>query len=233
MLFLDLVYPTSCPLCGKRLVFEEAGGLCPSCLSHIPKNLPPFCPTCGRNFIGTEAAIQCGACEGRAFLFERLWFLYPYEGRVREVLHILKYRGRKPLANALANPLIAFAREHLKTFHFDWILPVPLFRRKKRERQFNQSELLAKALARSLTIPFSNENLIRNRATLPQAGLPKEERFENVQGAFHVRYSSLYAQKSLLLIDDIVTTGATLTACAEALRKAGAARISVLALARG
>ena len=230
---LDLIYPPHCALCEERLATEERGGVCLRCFSQIPKNSPPFCPSCGRQYAGSKSAPRCGMCEGKHFPFDRLWFVAPYEGALREMLHALKYGGRRPLANSLAQLLLTFAKKEFHPFAFEDVLPVPLERRKERERGFNQSALLAKALAEALTIPFSSGNLIRVRATVPQASLPREKRFENVRGAFRVRNPSLYAGKSLLLVDDIVTTGATLSACGEALRTAGAKEISIVALARG
>jgi len=230
---LDLIYPPHCALCEKRLAMDERGGLCLRCLSQIPKNIPPFCPSCGRHYAGVKSAPRCGMCEGKHFPFDHLWFVAPYEGALRETLHKLKYEGRKPIANSLAQLLITFLKDELHPFVFEEVLPVPLERQKERERQFNQSALLAKALAEALHIPFSSGNLIRVRATLPQSSLPREKRVENVRDAFRVRNPSLYAGKNLLLIDDIVTTGATLSACAEVLRVAGAREISIVALAGG
>ena len=228
---LDLIYPLRCAHCGERLTKEE-GGLCACCLSQIPKNIPPFCPTCGRQ-TALPANVQCSACEGKIFPFDRLWFVAPYEGIVRDSLHRLKYEGKKPLAQSLEQLLIAFAKQYLYSLHFDAVLPVPLSREKERERAFNQSALFAKALAKAFSISYSSGNLIRVRPTLSQVTLSKPERLKNVRGAFRVKHSSAYAGKDLLLIDDIVTTGATVSSASKSLREAGAKTVSVLTLARG
>ena len=229
---LDLIYPLSCAHCRARLAPEE-GGLCAVCFSQIPKNLPPFCPTCGRQKGTLAEGSRCGACEGQSFSFDRLWFVAPYEGILRESLHRLKYEGKKPLAGSLSKLLIAFAKKYLFSFHFDAVLPVPLAPPKERERSFNQSALFAKALATALSAPYISGNLIRVRATLPQVSLPKSRRLENVDNAFRVKNPSLYTGKNLLLIDDVVTTGATVSSASKALRARGAKTISVLTLARG
>lgn len=229
---LDLIYPSHCIHCEKRLSAEEKGGLCPACLSQIPKNLPPFCPTCGRSYRGSQGAPRCGACEGKVFPYDRLWFVAPYEGLLREALHILKYKGRKPIADSLAQLLIDFAKETLAPFEYDAILAIPLARDKERGRSFNQSALFVERVSEALAIPSSSGGLIRVRSTRPQAPLTKTERFTNLQEAFRVK-DSRYAGKNLLLIDDIVTTGATVSSASKALRTAGAKTISVLTLARG
>lgn len=229
---LDLIYPLSCAHCGARLAPEE-GGLCAVCFSQIPKNLPPFCLTCGRQKGALAEGSRCCACEGKSFSFDRLWFVAPYEGILRESLHKLKYKGEKPLTGSLSQLLIVFAKKYLFSFHFDAALPVPLAPLKERERSFNQSALFAKALATALSVPYTSGNLLRVRATLPQVSLQKSERLENMEDAFRVKDPSLYVGKNLLLVDDVVTTGATVSSASKVLRERGAKTISVLALARG
>ncbi len=229
---LDLLYPSHCIHCERRLSAEEKEGLCPSCLSQIPKNIPPFCPTCGRSYRGTKGASRCGGCEGKVFPYDRLWFVAPYEGVLREALHTLKYKGRKPIAVSLAQLLIDFAKETLVSFKYDAVLAIPLARNKERERSFNQSALFAERVSEALAVPSSSGGLVRVRETAPQTTLTKTERFANLQEAFRVK-DPRYAGKNLLLIDDIVTTGATVFSASKTLRTSGAKTISVLTLARG
>lgn len=228
---IDLLYPLHCAHCGERLP-AEGGGLCASCLSQIPTHLPPFCATCGRH-PSSSRELQCSACKGKTFPFDRLWFVAPYEGILRDTLHRLKYGGKKPVALSLSLLLIGFAKKYLSSFHFDAILPVPLAPQKERERSFNQSALLAKALAKALSLPYSSGNLLRVRTTRPQVALPRQERLKNVEDAFRVSTPSLYKGKYLLLIDDVVTTGATVCVASKTVRDAGAKSVSVLTLARG
>ncbi|MFH1857620.1 MAG: ComF family protein [Candidatus Omnitrophota bacterium] len=230
---LDLVYPESCALCEKWTAPEEERGLCASCESRILENVPPFCPTCGSPYQKTEAAPCCGSCDGKEFSYDRLWYTAPYEGVLREALHKLKYEGRKPVAGVLAKRLTFFAKQHLQEVRFHAVVPVPLTWQKERERQFNQAALLAKPLAQSFGVALSCGNLLRIRATLPQVELSKPRRFENVRGAFRARHPSYYRGKNLLLVDDVVTTGATVSACAKTLREAGAEHLYVLTLAGG
>jgi len=230
---LDLVYPSQCVLCEERLAVEEAVGICPLCFSQIPHNIPPYCWGCGRSYAEASETSRCGACEGKVFLYDRLWFVVPYEEKIRTVLHQLKYGGKRSLIKPLSSLLIAFSKKELPHQSFDAILPVPLAQQKEKERTFNQSYCLAEALSKALSIPLFENNLIRSRETTPQFHLSRKERFQNVAGAFDLREPSLFSEKHLLIIDDLITTGATLSACAALLREAGAKRISALTLARG
>jgi len=151
-----------------------------------------------------------------------------YEGVLRKLIHLFKYDRIAPLASALAPMLSrALPREAV----FDVIAPMPLHWFRQWRRGFNQSELLAHVLARRTGIPVVRA-LRRKRSTPPQAGLTRAERRLNVAGAFEVRKRETVEGKHVLLIDDVMTTGATASACAAALKRAGARRVSVLTLAR-
>jgi len=149
-----------------------------------------------------------------------------YEGTLRKLIHLFKYSGIRRMAEPLAALLAgALPRDR----RFDLVAPVPLHWRRKWQRGFNQSELLGRAIGRARGIPVRNV-LRRGVATRAQAGLSNAQRRENVAGAFRARRR--VAGLRVLLIDDVMTTGATLGACARALKKAGAKSVSVLALAR-
>ena len=152
-----------------------------------------------------------------------------YEGNLRRLIHLLKYDGMRPLARPLAARLGALLAE---TPPVDLIVPVPLNRWRLWSRGFNQAELLAAELSRLSGVPFAAGVLRRRRATRSQTGLSIEQRRENVRGAFEVRRPQRIAGRSVALLDDVITTGATLAACAEALKQAGATRVVGLALAR-
>jgi len=155
-----------------------------------------------------------------------------YEGSLRSLIHLFKYSGMKPLAR----PLAAYLERAIPLDeHFDAVVPVPLFWRKQWSRGFNQAELLARYVAKHRGIPVWNA-LRRKRATATQAGLANAGRRRNVAGAFVVRQTARtnpkLAGKKILLIDDVMTTGATASACATALKRGGATSISLLTLAR-
>jgi ComF family protein len=146
---------------------------------------------------------------------------------------MFKYNARINLAKPLSQLMINFTNNYLKPGKFDIILPVPLHRNRLRERGFNQSELLAKNLARSTNMPIEPKALRRIKPTIAQAGLSRAKRFANLKAAFRVDKSSAVAGKKLLLIDDVFTTGSTLGECAKALLKAKAESVDALVLARG
>ena len=151
-----------------------------------------------------------------------------YEGTLRKLIHVFKYGGVKPLGSALGSLLnTALPREQ----QFDIIVPMPLHWRKRLERGFNQSELLARFVARRTGIPLVR-GLQRRKRTDPQAGLTRAQRRTNVSGAFEVRRRRDVEGRHVLLIDDVLTTGATASACAGVLKRAGAKRVTVLTLAR-
>jgi len=229
---LDFLYPLHCTLCGVK-VSPERGELCEPCLDAFPQNEPPFCPFCGEGRLSRPDPVVCLSCFGRPFVFDRAWSAILYEGAARDCLHHFKYRERALLSKPLGGLLIQFAGGHLPMESFDALLPVPLSRRREMERGYNQSFLLARGLTEAFHLPLLKKCLIRRRDTPSQITLSKEERFRNVKGAFLVRRTSPLGGKRLLLVDDILTTGATANACAAALKEAGAASVSVLTLARG
>jgi ComF family protein len=167
---------------------------------------------CRRGLAGFDAAISYGE----------------YSGALRQLIHLFKYAKVSTLADEFGTLLSrALPREQ----RFDVLVPMPLHWMRRWHRGFNQSELLARALSRRTGIPVSNA-MRRRRSTPPQAGLTNAERRTNVAGAFAVRSRKAVEGKHVLLIDDVLTTGATASACASVLKRAGAKRVSVLTLAR-
>lgn len=204
---------------------------------------PPRCPLC--DAFAMEQDIPCSACgpslvrlEGDAYLphLPRRWFSrcrspFAHEGRPREALHSLKYGERFDLARFFASEL---AREAAMIEGMEAVVPVPLHPRRLRERGFNQSALIASRLGRTLRVAADLDSLRRVRDIAPQVGLDRHERIENVKGAFavHPRRAGSLSGRGILLIDDVLTTGATANECARALIEAGAKGVSVLTVAR-
>jgi ComF family protein len=175
------------------------------------------------------APVLCGNCRARLPAFDVAWAAYRFEGPLRTAIHRFKYGGERALGEPLG-ALLADAAAGLR-IEADLIVPAPLHATRRRERGYNQSELLARVVARRLGLPLGLA-LARQRPTPPQVGLSAAERRANVAGAFAWRGESL-ADRRVLLIDDVCTTGATLDACARALRPHGPASIAAVTLARG
>lgn len=252
---LDLVFPALCPVCGNELGPRRRDPMCGPCWDAIDRIGPPYCDRCGvpmplreppeslpwaagsggpservsfRAEEGSSPAV-CSTCaaDGPAYDYARSAAVYG--GVTREALHRLKFGGRR----ALARPLADLAVDQCGTSLRDGItavVPVPLARDREWERGFNQAGLLAERIAKRLGVPVRAGWLARERATKPQSDLPAAERLANVRGAF--RAAAAVADRHVLLVDDVLTTGATLAACARALRAAGARCVGAVTVAR-
>jgi ComF family protein len=190
-----------------------------------------FCVTCRtpfRNAFPLDARGMCALCRNGLRGFDAAYCYGAYEGALRDLLHLFKYARVQPLERPLGDLL---ARALPLDERFDAVVPVPLHWRRGWERGFNQSELLARAVSRRCGAPL-RDVLSRRRYTRPQAGLTNTARRENVAAAFRVKGRRRLDGKAVLLIDDVMTTGSTATACARALKRAGAKRVALLTVAR-
>ena len=156
-----------------------------------------------------------------------------YEGVLRTCIHNFKYKHQIYLVKTLGNILTGALKEFTELSGFNIIVPVPLHSKRKRERGFNQSLLLAKEIGKLYGSEISAENLTRNRTAVPQTELSKQERIKNVKGIFSVKDKSKFRGKNILLIDDVLTTGSTVNECSRVLLEAGAVSIFVVTVARG
>ncbi len=226
--------PNACAACGGRLRRGGAGRLCHSCTGTIERVPEPWCLVCGVPFSqpATTGQPQCEDCRsGRSFGQARAYGLF--EGPLRELITRLKYSGDKALAEPLGNLLLDAAQEHLTLQDYEALVPVPLHRDRLQQRGFNQAFLLARPLAASARIPIVNA-LHRPTRSKAQVGLQGEARRGNVRGVFGLqpRNRQRVTRRNVLLIDDVVTTGATADEAARVLRQAGVSRVDVLSVAR-
>jgi ComF family protein len=227
---LALVFPSPCPACQEPLARPSRGPLCLPCWRALPRHREPRC-ACGLP-LGPEARGACGRCRRGLSPVAAGASLGPYEGSLRTVLHELKYRGRRRVAGRLARALLA-SPDAQRVFSPGAVLvPVPLHPRRRRERGFNQSELIASALSRGTGLEAAAGALVRRRDTAPQTGLSAARRRANVRGAFAVRRRARVVGRTVVLVDDVLTTGATVHACARALLDAGAAEVRLVTVAR-
>jgi ComF family protein len=230
--FLSALFPDSCRICDLPLAGLTAAPVCHSCIAALaPARDIPRCPRCARGFATREAvsAGPCGICQRQPPRFDAAAVAGPYDGALRRAIHLLKYDGMTPLARPLGKLLAAAAAPFAG---FDAIIPAPLHWRRRWDRGFNQSDLVAREVSRLTGIPL-DRRLLRTRSTPPQAGLSSAERRLNVQGAFAAADAKTAIRgKKLIVVDDVMTTGATLEACARVLKRAGAAEVAALTLAR-
>jgi ComF family protein len=232
---LDLVFPAVCPVCAARSDDPVHRPFCGPCWAALPIGLAPGCPVCGEPFPGLAGALPCDACRRTppSYAFARA--VAQYRDGMREAIHALKYGGRPVVATPLGRLLAEAAPGALPAPPGDWaegLVPVPLHPARLSERGFNQAELLAAPCAARWRLPVLGRVLVRTRPTRPQTDLDAAARRANVRGAFAVPRPAEVAGRRLLLVDDVLTTGATAGAAARALRAAGAAAVGVLALAR-
>jgi ComF family protein len=234
---VDVILPQHCYHCGQPIASAGRGSFCDSCWSLIRLITPPYCPCCGEPFRSPIASAyspehRCGACRVHPPPFDHARAVGRYEGPLRQAIHQLKYRGRLQLAQ----PLLRLALEHFDAHFpeavFDLIIPVPLHRERLMQREFNQATVLARGLAGYLHAPVLERLLVRVRSTRPQVELSGEERRENVKHAFAVTHAAAFQDKRVLVVDDVLTTGATLGEIARTLKVAGATQVDVFALAR-
>jgi ComF family protein len=177
--------------------------------------------------------VLCGPCGDEPFVFDQARSFGLYEGALREIIGQFKYRGLLPLAKPLGNCLThALDRLELDGGSIDLILPVPLHRTRERQRGFNQAAMLAARIGRLRGLRVAGRDCVRIRNTPPQTGLGRAERRKNVKGAFAVPKPERVRGLNVLLVDDVMTTGATADSCARALNDAGAKGVWVLTLAR-
>ena len=230
----NLVYPARCLSCRSALDSHAAGDLiCATCLGNIKRNTPPFCHYCGRQLEKkTLAKNICRGCLKKNLHFDRAFSPCVYEGVAKELIHEFKYRSKEHLGKPLSTIMLDFIREYRLPVEFiDLVIPVPLAKNRLREREFNQSEILARHIAGELKKPLVTECLKRHRSTRRQTDLQPEKRFLNVSGSFSVTNAGEITGKNVLLIDDVLTTGATSSEAAGSLKNAGARIVFVLTLA--
>ncbi len=232
---LNLFFPDQCIICALPIARRQDCGICDSCWNKaIALQIrPPRCSSCGLPFqsFSDNSEYLCGDCILQMPPFSGARSFGYYTAELSKLIQEFKFHGRRNLVDLLAPLLAGTFFDHWVPEDFDLIVAVPLHQKRKRQRGYNQSELLARSLSRRIAIPCQ-QALMRIRSTLPQVGLTDSQRQENVRNAFRCHNPESISQRRILLIDDVMTTGATVASAAQALIDGGALRISVLTVAR-
>ena len=233
----DFILPPHCVVCEASIAGEPDPWVCASCWASVDFVRPPVCAQCGTPFSAPEDAIgavshRCGRCVTRPPHYERARAVGLYEGALRQVIHTMKYRPVFALVRPLAELMSTWFAVYWGQRIPDALVPVPLHRLRLRRREFDQAQALAGELGRQVGVSVWSDTLIRHVSTRSQIGLGAVERRRNIRGAFWVAPRRPCRGKSLLLIDDVYTTGATALECARVLKRAGAARVDVYTVAR-
>ena len=233
----DIILPRSCPTCGGALPFGGGRAICETCLEALERTLPPWCPVCGKPFrseftLSYSPDHLCAECREWPPGFDGARALGPYDGALRNLVHLIKYHGYTSLAAELGVELSQRARQEfpgaadagdgLITF-------VPIARDRWKERGFDQARLLAQSTAGRLGVAFA-PTLERRAPSAPQTRLTAKRRRKILRGVFSSLNPPASEGKRVILIDDVLTTGSTASACARELKIAGALSVSVLTI---
>lgn len=218
----DFFFPPVCVGCGKIGKF-----ICAKCTQNLPLLLPPLCEKCGKP---ESTGLLCPACWGWNSDIDGIRAPYRFDGVIRDAIYEFKYRNIRAIAGFLASLLASYLMNN--SLPGDVLVSVPLSQQRLRKRGYNQSNILAKELSKLILLPTVNDCLIRTKDNPPQARTASvNERHKNVSGAFTCQDDRL-AGKRVLLLDDVCTTGATLDACASALKKSNVISVWGITLAR-
>jgi ComF family protein len=229
--FFQFFLPPQCPCC-ERFLEEGRKGVCPDCFSEIRWIEPPFCSICGTPFSsGAGESHPCSDCLTKKRYFEMARALGFYVGPLQKMIHRWKYRGKTSLTSSLGEWMATGLLHFWDPPLFDLLIPVPLHIHRNRERGFNQVLLLVQELSRKTGIPYRKRLLQKKQVTPPQVNLSGAEREKAVRNAFQVVGNENLEGKSILLVDDVYTTGATVNECSRVLIARGAERVDVLTLA--
>ncbi len=218
--FINLIYPLICPVCGTQLVHGEKI-ICTHCLLHMPRS----------NYHLFDDNPVAKAFWGRVNIENATaYFLFEKGSKYQKLIHKLKYKGRENIGLELGRMFGDVLKETVFQ-QVDYIVPVPLHFKKLKKRGFNQSELITRGMSEGMEKEQDTKTLIRHIANPTQTRKTRVERWENVEGIFHLKNPQQYNNKHILLVDDVLTTGATLEACADAVLKAPGAKVSIAVLA--
>jgi len=233
--FIDIIYPPRCHIC-RNFISDDKGRnthFCSHCLESVAMIRPPLCTICGIPFYSfSDENHLCERCLRKRPFFDQLRAPYLYQGGIMEAIHQMKYGGKAYLAESLGALLASFAGDWMENYGRCLMIPVPLHPKRLRERGYNQSLLLARAMSPLLGMEIDLLSLRRVKYTRSQTGLNSEERKRNVRGAFALDRQKKFKGQSVILVDDVATTGHTMNECARVLKTAGCEKVLCLVLAR-
>ena len=232
----SVVFASPCRICGEVLTNASRIPICEKCLEGFEKIAEPMCAGCGRPFTAAGAGRVeqplCRLCRVGFYGFDRARSFAIYDEALREAVLLLKYQELTVLGDWFAERLAEVLARAPGEWRADIVVPIPLHVDRRRERGYNQAELIARPLAKRLGIRFESRVLVRTKPRPPQLVLSRTEHWRSVRGAYAIRPAAKVDNLRVLLVDDVLTTGATLDAGARVLKKAGAATVLGLTVGR-
>lgn len=227
-------YPNVCQCCHAEPAEPAGGFVGAQCRNRVRLCQPPVCSKCGLPYEGSlSEPFECTNCRTLELHFDWARSAARASGMLLEVIHRYKYQSQRWFEPFLGGLLVSAARPEIRAADWDWIVPVPLHPVKEREREFNQARVLSRYLGRATGLPVADRLLRRRAFTFTQTHLGRAQRRDNVRDAFTVRPAAELGGRRILLIDDVLTTGATTSECARMLKASGAAVVGVWTMARG
>lgn len=224
---LDAFYPCVCVSCHTRIA-DQKMWICGRCYDNLSFLPAQYCEKCG---YPTEAG-ECSNCAENSYVFTQALSVFMFEDPARSMVHALKYSGLSEIADWFGNQMFKHILAEKQFTEIDLVTAIPLHRVRRRDRGFNQSDLIAKALAKRINKPYSGSVLVRKLNTLSQTILDAKTRRKNIKGAFRIGKTSP-AGKSILLIDDVFTTGTTVNEAARVMLDSGAKEVFVMTACHG
>lgn len=222
---LRVLFPESCPVCKKPSADHSTAPICLDCWQGISQYQGPICQKCGKPLV-SNISVTCGDCLADKPAFKWVRSFGIYDGTLKKAINLFKYYGIK----RLSKPLSEFMFK-MKIPAVDVVVPVPLSKKKLKQREFNHAALLAKYISIYLGTRVTLDCLVKVKETMPQVGLSAKERGKNVRNAFLAKNNEFIKGKNILLVDDVLTTGATIRECSKSLKSAGAGEIYAITLA--
>lgn len=239
---MELIYPRKCVFCGRTVPMKSYRGimqgrsydfLCEKCKVHIEEKYieEPYCFKCGKQ-LDNMTQECCDDCKKRTHIYDRGLAAFKYHDDIKESVYRFKYKDCKFYGDFYGEQMAEKYRDIIIKWQPDVIVPVPIHRSRMRKRGYNQAELIAGALSEKLNLPADTNVLFRKKKTEPQKNLEKDIRIKNVENAFKVTKNVVRYNK-IILVDDIYTTGATVNACAQVLKRAGVQKVYFISICIG
>lgn len=231
---LSIIFPRRCPICDGTLAYGK-GKICDLCKGKVNYITEPRCKKCGKQLIRFEDE-YCFDCKNKKHFYRTGVALVSHTGAVRKSIYSIKYNNKREYVDFFVDEIVKRYRDEIMSWKCQVIIPVPLHKKKKIKRGYNQAEIIAKKISERLNIPFDNKILKRVKNTRPQKELNDFQRKKNLENAFEVpekRKQNEEVFKKIIIVDDIYTTGSTIDACAKELLKNGAQEIYYISLSIG